>query len=58
MLNLAEIEVGLATVVYTDTSTYRHQTQFRRAEGYARDRGFGLWTEAGAVSSDTPSVNT
>lgn len=58
MLNLAQIEIGLAIVadIHSDnpevsvapdagpnTPIYRHETQFRRAEGYARDRGFGLW---------------
>lgn len=58
MLNLAQIEIGLATVadIHSDnpevsvapdagpnTPTYTHETQFLRAEGYARDRGFGLW---------------
>lgn len=58
MLNLAQIEIGLATVadIHSDnpevsvapdagpnTPIYRHETQFLRAEGYARDRGFGLW---------------
>lgn len=60
MLNLAQIEIGLAAVadVHSDnpevsvtpdagpnTPTYTHETQFLRAEGYARDRGFGLWSD-------------
>lgn len=43
MLNLVQIEVGLAAAVHVDTSSYHHEVQFRRAEGYARDRGFGVW---------------